>query len=133
MTRKNIIADIRYNPYAVLIAHMDAESFFRLGGDISAFSKANDVFTHECEKYHRGLRKNLADFAPYAGYKGLENNLEFASFLFNPVCIVGFGDADNIAFVAMDEFDLAMRLISRTNLPIHQTILWIGRYLYSPD
>lgn len=124
MTENSILADIQYNPYVILIVHMDCERFFRTGKGVAAFSEASNIFTRECEKYHRGLRRNLRDYAPYAGYPAkAAEALDFEPFLFNPACFVGFGDTDNIAFVAMDDFDLAMHLVSKPNLPIRQTCL----------
>jgi len=124
VSENSILSDTYYNPYAVLIAHIDGEPFFRDRMGFAAFSEASNVFTRECEKYHRTLRKYAKDFVPWAGdptKSGDEEEFGYDDCLFNPICCVGFGDTDNLAVVAMDDFDLAMRLVSKPNLPIRQT------------
>lgn len=124
MGSNEIIADIEYNPYAVLIAHIEAEKFYRNRGGMAIFSEASDIFTRECCDYYRILQTNLHSFARHAVNGPINGRLlKSDDFLFNPACFVGFGDTDNIAVVAMDDFDLSTRLISRVDLPIRQTCL----------
>ncbi len=59
MSESHILADVHYNPYAVFIAHIDSEQYFRARTGLSAFRSASDVFARECSRYYRGLKGYL--------------------------------------------------------------------------
>jgi len=123
MSEQEILASIEYDPYAVLIAHMDSEQFFRDREGINAFREAGNRFAHQCGRYRKHLNDSFSSFSGQVRAPDDDEDLEFDDFLFNPACFVTFGDSDNLAFVAMDDFDLATRLISNIDLPIRQTCL----------
>ncbi len=124
MSDSKILADVEYNPYAVLIAHIDGEQFYRGRSGMAAFSEPSDIFTRACCNYYRNLQINLNSYARYAVNGPINGKLlKFDDFLFNPACFVAFGNNDNIAFVAMDDFDLSTLLVSKIDLPIRQTCL----------
>ena len=116
--RQDILTDMAYHDYAVFIAHINAQRFFRNGNTerdaISSFTKPNDVFSQKCAEYRDELEGNLKKIGGGGNVK---------NYLYNPACFVAFGNNDNIAFVAMDDFDLPTRLASLVEVPVRQTCL----------
>lgn len=117
-----IIADIAYHNYVVLIANIDGEQFFREREMGAAFSEPNDILTRECNDYRRSLVTNLEEYKKAMGREDVPVP-PFKDFLFNPACFVAFGNSDNIAIIPMDDFDLATQITSRVSLPVRQTCL----------
>lgn len=117
MGKKKLLIDMAYEDYAVLVAHMDGEPYFRQGGKdpLGAFTEACDLFARECRNYRGGL-------VSLGGEVGIDPK-DYASFLYNPVSFVTFGDTDAISVVAIDDFDPTVHLTSQTTLPIRQTCL----------
>ena len=127
MAKKNDIrAEIAYHKYAVLIANVDGEQFFREGDMGPAFSEPNDILARQCNDYRKSLVTNLEAFLEASKRSGRNKNASippFEDFLFNPACFATFGNSDNAAIIPMDDFDLATKLTSLPELPVRQTSL----------
>lgn len=121
--KMNILSGLKYHNYALLITHMDAERFSIEGveeSDKTVFDEPTNIFKKRCKDYREHLKEIIDKFMEAIG---LNYDIDFGAFMYNPCCFVAFGDNDNVSFVAVDEFDAAARLCSLEDLPIRQTCL----------
>jgi hypothetical protein len=131
----NILSGLKYHNYALLIVHMDADRFGigeieknirasyggkRAKNDIARFCGPTEIFRDRCLEYRNYLKAVLNKFMQALD---IGSEVDFGAFMYKPSCFMSFGDNDNIAFVAVDEFDAAARLSSLEDLRIRQTCL----------
>jgi len=120
----NILSGLTYNNYAVLIAHINGEESFQLKSGIDSFTASCDEVSRGCYAYFNELENNLNILNGCNVQNRVDKiSSEYDNFLFNPLCYITFGDTDNLAIVAMDDFDLATRLTSKLDISIRSTCL----------
>lgn len=124
MDDKNFLTDMAYEDYAVLIAHMDGELYFRKEREkkkplLDTFTKPCDFFSDQSRKYREGMVEYWNAFKK----QPQQNEDPYRNFLYNPVSFVTFGDTDSISVVVVDDFDPVVNLTSKSMIPIRQTCL----------
>jgi len=125
----DILSGLKYHGYVVLIAHIDADRFSiknGIGNDgdpLFHFTEPNKLFREHCSKTRQHLDDTLKEFKNWAAKPTNIAEEKFNDFLYNPACFVAFGDNDNIAILALDEFEHAARLSSLVDVPVRQTCL----------
>jgi hypothetical protein len=116
----NILSDIVYNNYAVLICHLDDEYLLRTGykseGRLLPSEEINRAFVETCVKYHVGIDQNRENY----NKKNKINSLPLDGFLYNPACFTAFGATDGLCIVATDDFDIIDPLTTDLNVPLRQ-------------
>jgi len=109
-----ILADLAYHGYAVLIAHMECEPYLHALPEgkarLQVFYKPNLRFAGLCRAFRRRIEA-------YDSVKGGG----IPKTLYNPAGFVTFGDCDNVAVVAVDDFQVVEDLTSHWDLPVRQT------------
>lgn len=118
-----ITSRIAYHDYAIMIAHINAEKFFRKNtlemkeGD-NPFVCANDSAVKICAKYIWELKKLYKKHNSHN-----TSEFKYRNHIANPACFVALGGLDNIFFTAIDNFDLPFYLTSQLDVPVCQTCL----------
>ncbi len=115
-SRKNdeLKSDIGYHDYLALLCYTDAEWTRRKPHRIknkrkTAFYNNFIHITDQCMQFRNGINKNHTDFLKTAKYVVPEEQKEMdhdvSSYLYNPLCYVPFGHADELSIVLLDDFD----------------------------
>jgi len=105
--RDSIISGVGYHDYVVLLCYTDAEWTRR--EPVKGEKEARDLFfrgfghiTRKCQGYKNYVNSNCDKFADVGATGGLEH---ISRYLFNPMCYVPFGHADELSIVLFDDFD----------------------------
>lgn len=117
-----MVGDIAYHDYLVLMCYMDAEWTRRraLLEDVCGnknFLAGHGRFTTDCCKYRDKVNKNYRKFC---GAHGAEPTDPIASYLFNPMCFLPFGHADDLAIVLLDDFDPVHHLTTQIETTVEE-------------
>lgn len=102
-----LVSDVAYNDYLVLICYDDAEWTRRRvpaekKNDPDFFLRNHQHFATNCCKYRDKVNRNYTKFCK-ATTTQPDGHLD--SYLYNPLCFLSFGHADNLSIVMLDDFD----------------------------
>ena len=132
MNDNKLQSDLEYHKYAVMFSHMDSlncqNGVKKCRPDSDYFSQANANFTFGCERYKKNLKRYTDR---YYAFKNISNSgaaidldaIKPPPPLFTPASFLTFGNSDNFSFVAIDDFDICVELVSDFKIPIQQTCI----------
>lgn len=105
----SIISDIGYHDYIALLCYTDAEWTRREAVDGKEqnqriFFQGFNQIIKKCCKYRNDIKRNHKLFNE-ANKKKMAKEEEISPYLFNPICYMPFGYADELSIILFDDFD----------------------------